>query len=435
MGEIVAMPISVCITIILYIVISILIIFRLYKSEKLSSATIFTVMQLITFLGLVRLADYSYKADSVLLFIYLIALIMFYFGHEIYRRYRVLPTTCDISRSGPNQFQIERMLILVFIFTVVLVLFFAKSGANVFLQALRGFISGSQNNLTEQRLAFYTQTGVGYIYQIRVYLYPALLIMLANSGNGWLRRLSSILFPLMFLFILATGQRAGFIYCMVAWVISLLYFAEFGYLKREKVYIIVTVLIVFSLSIFIVLTIANGRNQVSGGIFQALLDRLLNDNQNSALMAFRYFIYDSPTQWGSDWINALADILPGKNDYIAVASRVFQLVYGSMRGTAPECIWGSVYYNWNWFGVFIVPFSLGVIHSWLYRRFLSYPISKTRIILYAFLFLNLGNWMVGGLISVFNNGVVALTLLGFVLHIDNSSSKRFSQTKKLMISS
>lgn len=347
---------------------------------------------------------------------------MFYLGHEIHRHYHPLPHEYAILNVELCQFQIERVVILVIASTFALVVFFARSGGNVFLQALRGFFSNSIENLTDQRLAFNAMSGVGYIYQIRVYIYPVLILMLAYSGRPRLRKLAAVLFPIMLIFILGTGQRAGFVFCIAAWAIALLYFADFGLADKNKVRVIVATLAVFAFLIFSVLTVANGRDRISGGIIQALLDRLSNDNQESALIAFRYLIFDAPTQWGNDWVNALADILPGKNDYTAVAYRVFYIMYGSMRGTAPECIWGSVYYNWNWLGVIVVPFILGCGHSWLYSRLLSRPVSRVRIILYAFLFLNLGSWTAGGIVSLFNKGVVALVLLGAVLHVDRKPS-------------
>lgn len=418
------MPLSVGIVIAGYVITAIGVIIHLFRSERFSCATIFVVLQLVFFLGLVNLADFAYEADRTLMLIYFVALLMFFFGHELYRYCRPLPNEHARSDGELCQFQVERVAILSVISLAVLTLFFARSGGNVFLQALRGLFSESIDNLTDQRLAFNAQSGVGYIYQIRVYIFPVLLLMLAYSGKQGLKRLSIILFPLMLLFILGTGQRAGFVYCIAAWAISLLYFADFEFADKKKVHAAVMALALFALSVFSVLTVANGRDQISGGIAQALLDRLSSDNQETALMAFRYLIYDSPTQWGNDWLYSLADILPGKNDYIAVAYRVFNIMYGSMRGTAPECMWGSVYYNWSWYGIIIVPFLLGIVHSWLYSRFVSYPVNRIRILLYSFIFLNLGTWSAGGPVSLFNNGVAALGLLGFVLHIDKSFGKR-----------
>lgn len=416
-------PLSVGSAIAAYLFAAICIIIKLFISEKFSSATIFVILQLIFFLGLVNLSNFEYKADRTLVYIYLIALIMFYCGHSLYRHYHPLLRKYVGASVELCHFQLERIVIIIIVCTLILTLFFARSGGNVFLQALRGLFSSSIENLTDQRLAFNSMSGVGYIYQIRVYIYPVLLIMMLYSGRPVLRKLSVLLLPLMLIFILGTGQRAGFVFCIAAWAIALLYFADYGLADKKKVWAIVIALALFALLVFSILTAANGRDQISGGIIQALLDRISNDNQESALIAFRYLIYDSPTQWGADWLNALADILPGKNDYIAVAYRVFFIMYGSMRGTAPECIWGSVFYNWSWLGVVLVPFILGMAHAGLYSRFVSRPTSKARIILYAFLFLNLGSWTAGGLVSLFNKGIVALLLLGVVLHIDGTLPK------------
>jgi oligosaccharide repeat unit polymerase len=219
----------------------------------------------------------------------------------------------------------------------------------------------------------------------------------------------------MIVFALGTGQRGGFVMFVLMWVVSLLYLYFFYHEKKVK-YILI-ILVVFATLLFALLTIFNGRVASDSNVFRAVLKRVFDDNQECAVIAFRY-IDSQPVQWGRDWFLSLLDILPGKNDYLQLSYVVFGIMYGTTRGTAPPCIWGSTFYNWGLLGIVLFPFILGFAYHRLYCSFVSKPITKLRIFIFSAMFVVLGNWIADTPLVLFNQGFITLLLMRVLLVSD-----------------
>lgn len=387
------------------------------RREFISPSIIFVAMQALMFTGILTYTDFSISSDCKLIFIYLLALIMFIAGSELSSRaYPANPKMINVAKLDYlSKNQIFIMIAMIIVSILACLYFFLSSGYNVFLMVLRSLGADSQN-FTSSRIALNNVSGVGYIYQFRVIIFPiicAFLIM--YKDNKKLNRLGMVLLPIMLIFILGTGQRGGFVMFVLMVMVALLYLYKIYHDKA----VVKTILIVGigAVLLFGLMTIFNGRVSEGGNVAEAVMQRIFDDNQQCAVIAFRY-IDTQATQWGRDWFLSFKDLLPGKNTYTQLSYVVFEIMYGSTRGTAPPCIWGSAYYNFGIIGIIIMPFIMGFLYHKVYYKFCSYPMTKLRIFLYAAKFVVLGNWIADTPLVLFNQGFITICIMTFFFGID-----------------
>lgn len=402
------------IVIALYFVIALIFGIRSYRKYFISPALIFVAMQTIMFTGILTYVNFNISSDQKLVLMYLVALLMFIFGTSIGKTmYPIHRNEVKLTSSKLSLYQQIAVLGLVGVSIVACTYFFVSSGYNVFVQMLQAFAGGSTGNYTDERLALNNVWGVGYIYQFRVIIFPILCAFLVTcKHHKYLKLLGYICFPIMIVFILGTGQRGGFVMFILMFVVALLYMYKF-YRQRE-IKIILVLLVSGALIIFSFMTIFNGRVASGENVIQSLISRIFNENQECAVIAFRY-IDSTKIQYGRDWFLSLMDILPGKNDYQQLSYVIFEIMYGTDRGTAPPCIWGSAYYNFGWFGVALMPFVMGILYHKLYYVFRTQDINRLRIFLYSAMFVVLGSWLSDTPMVLFNQGFITLVILTMVL--------------------
>ena len=403
--------------IISYYIIATLYLISTYKKYFITPSLIFVGMQTVMFSGILSYADFTNKSDCKLIILYLIALICFIIGSTFaakvygYNVDQINIATPEKNILSNNQSFYVMVLLIVSI--LLCAVFFVKAGYNVFLQILRSISSSGSENVTDSRLKFNNISGVGYIYQFRVIILPLIsAFLLSYKENDIMHKIGIISFPIMIIFVLGTGQRGGFVMFVLMWIVALLYMYKFYRDRKIKKMLIAIVCIAGGL--FAIMTIFNGRVKEGGNVVTAVLQRVFDDNQECAIYAFRY-IDSQPTQWGRDWLLSIKDILPGKNDYIQLSYVVFGIMYGTTRGTAPPCIWGSAFYNWSYFGVIIFPFIMGFFYHKLYTSFCKKPVTKMRIFIYSAMFVVLGNWIADTPLVLFNQGFITLCIMKFLL--------------------
>ena len=297
---------------------------------------------------------------------------------------------------------------------------FISSGVNVFVESIKSFISGTNENLQGDRTEFRNVSGMGYIYQFRVILLPLLATYLALFSKKKLAKLITVpLMVLMVIFVLGTGQRNAFVfYCLIV-VLALYHFRreyEIELLTKSQLVALGSVALLF----LVALTISNGRvsddsdNMIVGAL-ESLYDRVFSVNQGSAITAFRY-IDSQETVWGYDWWEMLKQALPGESDYLPVDNIAYYMDYGTYKGTNPPCLWGSAWYNFSYIGVTFFPFIMGVIYHNIYKHYTEKE-NKGRmyVLLYVALCVYLGIWSYGTPMTLINNGVITVLLLRFIL--------------------
>lgn len=416
------------IAILFYYTIALIYIIYVVRKRFITPSLVFVTMQTLMFSGILAYVDFKYGADRKLIYIYIVALVMFILGTEFSAR--VYIANLRKSRVSLQNTLTKNQKIIILAMVVVSILacsyLFISSGYNVFLMILSSVGSGIQDNFTESRIALNNVKGVGYIYQFRVVILPLLCAFLITyKENKKLQRVGLFVLPLMIVFILGTGQRGGFVMFVLMFMVALLYlykiYGDKGYMKT------LVVIGVVSFALFTMMTIFNGRVGSDGSVLQAVLKRIFDDNQECAVIAFRY-INNQEIQFGRDWWLSFKDILPGKNSYVQLSYVIFKVIYGNTRGTAPPCIWGSAYYNFGMLGIVVMPFVMGFFYHKVYYKFCTRPITKLRIFLYSAKFVVLGNWIADTPLVLFNQGFITLCLMSFVLNIDRRI--KFTNRKK-----
>lgn len=400
--------------ILLYYIISILTIIYIYQRYFITPNLLFLASQLLMFSGITEYTNEGVVADVVLIYIYMITMVIFSVSSLFWlKKFSVSISKIRIvSQDDINNTQYLAIWAMIVCSLLGCVYLFFIAGENVFLNSIYSIINAVDYSTKVGRKEVLNVIGVGYIYQLRTIILPILTLFLLDSGNKHLKNYGRIIFPFMIIFLLGTGQRGGFVVFLLIWLVYLLFMHKFMQIKNIK-RIIKTIF--FFGGIFAITTILNGRVKDGSNIIQAMLVRFFGDNQYCAVYGFRYIYYEN-TQWGLDWLLQLHDILPGKNIYTPLSIKIFAMINGgSTAGTAPSCIWGSVFYNWSWFGVVIIPFLLAFLYTFLFKRFIQKDTNKLRLLLYSGSFVILGMWIADGPIVLFNQGFVTIALMSIIL--------------------
>jgi len=408
------------IVILLYYVISISFMFFLYNRYKVCPELLWCGMQLLMFFGITRCMNINLQSDIQLISLYLIGLLSFIISNVVFRLVKPPNKTVDVHSNLDNYKSRKFYLYSMIIICVLLSLyFFAKGGGNVFLNSLKAMISGKDYSAKYSRMGLLSVSGVGYIYQLRVIVLPLCVLYYTMINK---KKITTILLNvIMIIFLIGTGQRGGLVSFIAIALLTVYYWFNYKKekgvvekkpIKKFKIYISIILIagILFSLS-----TVMNLRVSENGTIFSAISQRFLEDNQTSALIGFRYIKMQN-IQHGRDWLNQLVDILPGKNDYITLDTRIFAFLYGgSMDGTSPPCIWGSAYYNFGVYGVIIMGIITSYIAAKIHYIFSRKDCDELEIIVYSSLQFLLAFWVVSGPVTLFNSGFITVIILYFIL--------------------
>lgn len=418
-----------------------------FKKYGLTPVTTFLAMEMSMFYGIctfssaksVGTSPEAIKLESI----YVVAIVFFILGVEISKRFYMEKNgPLKLYDNSPQAFRDTELnhdqLLTVWIIIGVSVLFclylFIFGGVNVFIKAVRDFIRGDLSTYKEERAAYGSVAGAGYIYQFRVVLLPLTATYVTFAAVKRNSRLITIpLFLFMIACILGTGQRNAFVfYALIVLLYYLFLKKKYGIHVFRKSQVIV--LGVVGVLLLALMTIGNGRVQQSGNQFFGALDsiwkRIFDSNQGSAITAFRY-INNQKTVWGYDWLRMLEQILPGKSDYLPVDNISYHMDYGNYSGTNPPCLWGSAWYNFNFIGVTVYPLLIGICYHNLYKSFVRQQ-NKDRFycLIYVGICVYLGIWTYGTPVSLFNHGIITLFILRWILYkVFRKQEKKLSTAK------
>lgn len=300
------------------------------------------------------------------------------------------------------------------------IIYFQLVGYNVFLYALSSGISGDE--IKGLRLSSYsgdTYYAPGYFNQFKNILLPCAFLSLSfytlsfnfNKVAKWLIIVMASL-PVV-IGLLGTGQRAFFVSFVIVAIIfiGLSSFGKATIKPRSFLILSTSFFIIFSASSFF---LGRSENFTFIESLSALLVRIFNDNQESAVFGFRY-IYSRPVQYGFEWMVDLIGILPNYRGS-DLANIVHEIMFGTDRGTAPVSVWGSIYYNFGWPGLIILPIIIAYIYTAITAGYLKRrnrtPFSVSG---YAYLFFVLGSWIASGPMQLINNGAVTVIVLLYII--------------------
>ena len=408
------------ITIIIYYILSISNIAYLFGKYKVCPELMTSVLQLIMFFGITNYVDLSNECDRELLLIYAVGLLSYIIG-EVFFLTLFRPKRIMQIESNYGYYNIRKpYTFIIIVFSIVICsLFYIRGGGNVFLNGIRALFSGQQYSTKYARMSLLSVSGVGYVYQIRVIIFPLIVLYYIMVNKRKLT--SAALAVLALIFLIGTGQRGGLVSVMAIYVLTVYYWMrrrnedeQVSQFKKIRTYVLI---ISIALALFGLSTIMNGRVSSGGSVFSSIVRRFLADNQNSAIYAFRY-IKTQPIQYGYDWFSQMKDVLPGKNTYDALDTRVFAYIYGGSRaGTAPPCIWGSAYYNFGYFGIVLIGFAQAFISTKTHSLFTRRDNDEFSIICYSGLQFLSAYWVAGGPVNLVNNGFVSVILLYMLMKL------------------
>lgn len=309
-----------------------------------------------------------------------------------------------VTRASP------RIWWLIIFCIVVTSIYYIAVGYSALLIGLRAQLAGNSNvDIATLRLNSYSGSryfAPGYVNQFKNVLLPALVvIVVTHFCTTRFRHLIvlGVLILLTLLGILGTGQRGAFVLSVVM-VIVYLYLLDRSQFRQRF-----TVVALFAVAVSAVSTLSLGRSSQKlseadglaskvGALLAELWSRILDSNQGSGIAGFRY-TYGLRTQWGQDWLGELLALLPGgfKQRGPTLENYIFASLYGGIRGTSPPSLWGSIYYNFGFFGIAVAPFffafALRKLSDVALRR-LTY--TTLELVGIAGTFTTVGTWVAGG---------------------------------------
>jgi oligosaccharide repeat unit polymerase len=319
----------------------------------------------------------------------------------------------DVDFSVPS----KSVAFWILVSIAVCVGYFASIGYIAFFESLQALAGNTGEDLAGLRLESYAGSRYffpGYVNQFKNALLPALTIVaivaayhFRRSGRGLL---AILLIPTTLVFLLGTGQRAAFVIALALATVSAYFIAP----RNFKKYAVRVGLI--GLALFFITTIASGRaaadlraasgfGQQIGILFEQLAFRVLGSNQLSSVVGFRY-VYDTSIPFGSEWAQGIFGLLPGQTGS-DLSNRIFEVLYGSTRGTSPVSLWGAAYHNLGLPGAIILAAVLAMILCAVATRInKSKQTNLIQLVGMAGVTVTLGTWIADGPTSVINNGLV-----------------------------
>ncbi|WP_323100618.1 O-antigen polymerase [Intrasporangium sp. YIM S08009] len=385
----------------------------------LNANALFVYIQMIMAIGTFASLEPSLPSDTVYGYVVLVSMIGYFIGsglvlaagarrpvaHQRLRAVRPLPAVWA----------------LVALSCLIIVLYYSAVGYSALFEGLKNSLSGGQADIAGARLDSYSGDRYlypGYVNQFKNAILPGLLLVIFVY---WRRErqshvvLGASLVAIALFGILGTGQRGAFIQFLVV-AAYFLYLMNGRNLPRRS-WLILPAGLVFMLTS----TVALGRSNTLLGQDASVVDRIwiagrelgsrvFQVQQESAVAGFRY-IYEQPIQWGAEWARGLLGILPGSPG-TDLPNRIYQMLYGTDRGTAPPSVWGSIYHNFGWGGIVIVPVVLGALVALVSLRSMDGSVrGSLEAVGVAGVSTSIGFWAAGGPESLLNTGLVTYAVL------------------------
>ncbi|WEK62312.1 MAG: hypothetical protein P0Y60_06035 [Candidatus Microbacterium colombiense] len=300
--------------------------------------------------------------------------------------------------------------------------YFASIGYIAFFESLESLAGNTGEDLAGLRLESYAGSRYffpGYVNQFKNALLPALTIAALVSAYHFHRRgrtlLALTLVPATLVFLLGTGQRAAFVLALALATVAA-YFITPRSFKKYAMRVAVV-----GLGLFFLTTVASGRvaadlraasglGQQIGILFEQLAFRVLGSNQTSSVTGFRY-VYELDIPFASEWWQGLVGLLPGQTGS-DLSNRIFQVLYGSTRGTSPLSLWGAAYHNLGLPGSIVLAAVLAMILCAI-----STTVNKRKqtnliqLVGMAGVTVTLGTWIADGPTSVLNSGLAMYVIV------------------------
>lgn len=330
---------------------------------------------------------------------------------------------------------------LTFLSVAITVLYFWSVGFNAFLLGIRNALGGhTTQDFQQLRVDAYAGTKYlfpGYVNQFKNCILPAMTFVIvawlfANKRTGRLF-ISLVLVVITLLGVLGNGQRGAFV-LIVLTLLMFVFHIDPGRFKGRALSVVLV-----ALPTFILATYFNGRSaseiqqsKSSFGALWVLLNevyrRAFVDNQQAGQVGYRYTTTQH-IQPGSDWLNSISGILPGRHG-TKLPAEIFKIQFGSDVGTAPPSLWGSVSYNFGWLGLILVPVLMALTYRWLTNKMIDpTQINTLEIVGFAGFSAVTGAWIAGGPEYLLNAGAVTFAIIWWLGRRLSKRTARIKQTQ------
>lgn len=401
--------------------------FTVIRSTGLLNAnSLFVYVQTVLALGTFRLLDTRVEADyvhgilvawAILSYLTVSTVVMLTNPPLLRKKGKWTPPLAPVRALRPTA---TTWIVLAFCILIVII-YYRGVGSSALIEGVRNTLTGGDADIAGIRLSAYAgdqYLAPGYVNQFKNALLPALVAVFITY---WVQMgqkrplLTAFLVGFTIFGLVGTGQRGAFIHVSAA-VAVYLYLLAGNRFNRS------TLLIGFgAVGVLLVATLALGRGSTESGPGASFIDqitlagtdlisRFLEQQQNGGITAFRY-VYEQPIQWGGEWWAAFTGLLPGAGG-TDLPSRVFETVYGSTRGTISPSIWGSVYHNFGWFGIIVIPGLMAFVIGMVARLGgLDRPRNTLELFGIAGVAATLGLWAAGTPVTPLNNGFAMYVLI------------------------
>ena len=353
------------------------------------------------------------------------------FGHRrALEQFIARPWIDDLRGSS---FQL--VLLMGFLALLVTGAYFYLLGFFVPIQALRTLLTGGEGEMyavyKELRRASHA-TGAylapGYVYQFKNTLLPLVAIILYFRSRV---RPSLWSYGLFYLFLASTvfalvgiGRRYPVAFFAASFLIVALarYMAPFRFSRRRA-----TALVVLAVLILSGLTLMMGTRGMEKAVDHSLLwapvqvlDRAVSGPAQEKVIVYELFLEDKAPMWGRGSLQQLEVLLPGKSEF-NLANELHELVYGSPEGNVGLDFWGTLWYDFHWWGL-VPAFLFGFACNLYYVRLLRGPKRFVRVVTlaYAGLILGLATDLSGLVIKGFLTCLIFLFVVSFVRLLQRS---------------
>lgn len=388
----------------------------------LSASSIFVYLQLIMALGTLPVLDPAREADRVHAAVLAYTLCAFMVVSACYHAIRPPDTTPPTVTTFTPGVVTAAFIVVSLAVTVA---YFLAVGHVALFDGLSNVLFGTRNDVATLRLESYSGSDYlfpGYVNQFKNVLLPALV---AITVTFWIRRrhvpylLAVPLVGAAFVGLVGTGQRGAFVIFVIT-VVVYVYMLDRRRFPRRAVS-----LAIIAVPVVLLATLALGRSSdqltadtgvlgkaaVAATEFQG---RILQTNQESSVVAFRYVYEEQAVQNGAEWGRAFVGILPGEPGS-DLANRIYYRFYGTDRGTGTESLWASVYHNFGDVGIVLAPVLLALLAGAISNRVRSAHRRSTLTTMgMAGVTTTFGFWVAGPPVFLLNAGILVYLALWFL---------------------
>lgn len=402
---------------ILFTILTIISVFFLRKKYIVNPLLFYLIFNWIIGVGCFSFFDLNNTADQTHATIILISPILFLIGHlfaigninfeEIYVGF----WNKNIEFLSKKQ---NNVILALFIVAIIFsLLYYQLIGYNLMWLTL----TSNVDDFISMRLNAYAGEkyfAPGIFNQFKNTIFPILFIYFyyINRKKHWIKFYLIGVGSILLYCLLGTGQRTFLITSAVI-IFFILFALKRGQINKK-------VLLLGGMAIFILFTILSFYLKRSEDVsiisgIEALIYRIFDSNQYASVVGFRY-IYSLDTQYGYEWWQSFTGLIPGIKGS-DISNRVFAIIFGGTRGTAPLSVWGSAYHNFGFLGCIVLGFFIGFIYTKIYIRFLYGKFNVLRVCVYGGMFAYLAMWVAGSPAQLLNNGLIGCIFILLILKL------------------